>query len=154
MLPGLIDCFPYRNDVRKVLVPYLRELSEAEWLRVSPHYPNSVAWVVRHLIESEDGWIHGTGQGQELAFADIPEGRESLLEAYIEIRSRTDALLAAMSEEDGKKLVHVPAFSDGWTPPSEPTWRWLFHHVYTHEAHHAGQVGVIARLNGFRGPLF
>ncbi|MEX2104740.1 MAG: DinB family protein, partial [Bacilli bacterium] len=48
----------------------------------------------------------------------------------------------------------VPTFSDGWEPPSPPTWRWLFQHVYTHEAYHVGQISVIARLIGIKPPHY
>jgi uncharacterized damage-inducible protein DinB len=150
----LIDLFPYRNDIRKTLIPYLLELPEDDWFRTHPDHPNSVAWVIRHIAESEDGWIHVTGLGGTASLRNVPDTPAALTEAYIGIRRQTDALLESLSMEEGNRLIDVPAFSDGWKPPSPPTWRWVFHHVYSHEAYHAGQIGVIARLNGFRGPHF
>ncbi|WP_199614512.1 DinB family protein [Paenibacillus alkalitolerans] len=151
----LIDLFPYRNDVRKILLPYLRELPQDAWFRTHRDHPNSVAWIIRHIVEGEDGWIHETALGRRAAMKDVPlDSPVALTEAYIEIRRQTDGLLESMTVEDGDRLIAVPAFSDGWKPPSPPTWRWVFHHVYAHEAYHAGQIGVIARLNGFKGPHF
>ncbi|WP_226002501.1 hypothetical protein [Paenibacillus sp. BJ-4] len=68
-----------------------------------------------------------------------------ILSAESLILDRSDLLTA----DQLNTVVQVPTFANGWTPPFESTWKWLFHHVYTHEAYHAGQNGVIARLNGF-----
>ncbi|WP_274362274.1 DinB family protein [Paenibacillus thermotolerans] len=149
-----IDYFPYRNDTRKVLIPYLRSLPEDAWFAVHPDYPNSIAWVIRHIAESEDGWINEIALQGSRRLADIPDNPGALLGAYKEIRAHTDRLLASMSAAEGDEPIEVPEFPDGWKPPSPPTRRWAFHHVFAHEAHHAGQIGVIARLIGHKGPPF
>ncbi|GAA0379104.1 DinB family protein [Bacillus horti] len=150
--------FPYRNDVRKVLLPYLEKLDKDLWYRTSSNYPNSVAWVVLHIAQSEDHWVNKIGNKSELLLPDLVgaerEEPANLIHQYIKIREYTDRVLQSLSEEELDMEVEVPIFADGWVPPSAPTWRWLFHHVYTHEAYHVGQIGVIARINGFRGPLF
>ncbi|WP_233134865.1 DinB family protein [Terribacillus sp. 7520-G] len=141
--------FAYRNDVRKILIPYLQELTPKQWNANA--YPNTISWVIEHMAQTEDYWIFqiGFGESSRLSGTD-----RSPLEQYTQIREQTDRVLYSLQAKDWDRLVHVPEFSDGWRPPSEPTIRWLFHHVYSHEVYHAGQIGVIARLNGFDGPLF
>ena len=77
-----------------------------------------------------------------------------ILDSYIQIRNYTDDILHTLDESQLNEIVVVPKFSDGWTPPSVPTLNWLFHHVYSHEAYHVGQISVIAHLSGLPKPLF
>jgi uncharacterized damage-inducible protein DinB len=140
--------FPYRNDVRKILIPYLQQLTAEKWQANAYH--NSISWVIEHMAQTEDYWVFQIGMKQNSRKLD----NQNPLTNYIRIREETDKVLHSLKEKEWERLVDVPDFSDGWRPPSEPTMQWLFHHVYSHEAYHAGQVGVIARLNGFDGPLF
>ncbi len=146
--------FPFRNDLRKILVPYLRDLSHSAWVRTSEAYPRSIAAVVRHIAESEDHWVHVIGLKQSAVLPPRLTTPQELLDAYITIRERTDAVLSSLDEAALGKMVEVPQFADGWVPPSPPTWRWLFHHVYSHEAYHVGQIAMIARMNGIAPPSF
>ncbi|PAE07480.1 hypothetical protein CHI12_11275 [Terribacillus saccharophilus] len=145
----MIFIFTYRNDVRKILIPYLHKLSPQQW--GANAYHNTISWVIEHMAQTEDYWVFQIGLSEEnrLSGSDL-----NPLEQYLQIRKETDQVLQSLQASDWDRLVDVPDFSDGWKPPSEPTIRWLFHHVYSHEAYHAGQIGVIARLNGFKGPLF
>ncbi|SNZ15657.1 Uncharacterized damage-inducible protein DinB (forms a four-helix bundle) [Terribacillus aidingensis] len=140
--------FPYRNDVRKILIPYLQQLTSEQWQANAYH--NSISWVIDHMAQTEDYWVFQVGLKQNSRILDDQDP----LTNYIHIREETDKVLYSLQKEEWAQFVDVPDFSDGWQPPSEPTMQWLFHHVYSHEAYHAGQVGVIARLNGFGGPLF
>jgi uncharacterized damage-inducible protein DinB len=151
---NLTQLFPYRNDIRKTLIPYLQTLHNKDWFRSHPDHPNSIAWIVRHMASSEDEWIHVIGFGRKPTLIHLTESPKELLESYINIREQTDVLLKTLTWSDGDRLIEIPSFSDGWKPPSTPTLRWIFHHVYEHEAYHVGQIGVIARLNGFVGPHF
>lgn len=146
--------YTYRNDIRKTLIPYLSALSTEEWLRSHQLYPNSIAWVISHIAHSEDYWVNRIGKKTATLLPQELTGPAEILHAYISIRSQTDEVLTSLSEEQLESLVEVPVFSDGWRPPSVPTWRWLFHHVYQHEAYHVGQIAVIARLNGINPPHF
>lgn len=103
------------------------------------------------MAQTEDYWVFQIGLGEK---SRISEENYDPLNQYLRIREETDQVLHSLHAEDLDRLVDVPDFSDGWKPPSEPTMHWLFHHVYSHEAYHAGQIGVIASLNGFKGPLF
>jgi uncharacterized damage-inducible protein DinB len=151
---NLTQLFPYRNDIRKTLIPYLQTLHNKDWFRSHPDHPNSIAWIVRHMASSEDEWINATGFGRKLTLIHLTESPKELLESYINIREQTDIILEMLTWSDGDRPIKVPSFSDGWKPPSTPKLRWVFHHVYEHEAYHVGQIGVIARLNGFVGPHF
>lgn len=146
--------FPYRNDIRKILVPYLQKLNEKSWVQTHPSHPNSIAWIISHITLSEDEWIHKTGLQIDPVITTVPSSHGDILNAYLQIREQTDQVLTSLTADQLNTVVQVPVFADGWSPPSEPTWKWLFHHVYMHEAYHAGQIGVIARLNGFPGPGF
>jgi uncharacterized damage-inducible protein DinB len=145
----MIFIFTYRNDVRKILIPYLHKLSPQQW--DANAYHNTISWVIEHMAQTEDYWVFQIGLGEE---SRLSGSDWNPLEQYLQIRKETDQVLQSLQVKDWDRLVDVPDFSDGWKPPSEPTMRWLFHHVYSHEAYHAGQIGVIARLNGFNGPLF
>ncbi|MEC0282723.1 DinB family protein [Terribacillus saccharophilus] len=145
----VVFIFTYRNDVRKILIPYLKKLTPQQW--EANTYHNTISWVIEHMAQTEDYWVFQIGLGEE---SRIIEENQNPLEQYLRIREKTDQVLHSLEAKDLNRLVVVPDFSDGWKPPSEPTMRWLFHHVYSHEVYHAGQIGVIARLNGFDGPLF
>lgn len=146
--------FPYRNDVRKVLIPYLENLEEENWLKKSEVHPNNIAWIVTHIAHSEDFWVNEVGFKHSTILTSGDKKAAEILADYVKIREHTDKLLQSLSSAELDRVVEVPAFSDGWIPPSQPTLRWLFHHVYTHEAYHVGQIGVLARINGFSGPHF
>ncbi|SDC93987.1 Uncharacterized damage-inducible protein DinB (forms a four-helix bundle) [Terribacillus halophilus] len=141
--------FQYRNDVRKILIPYLQNLTPQQWN--ADAYHNTISWVIEHMAQTEDYWIFqiGLGEGSRISGDD-----QHPLEQYLLIREQTDQVLYSLPAKDWDRLIDVPDFSDGWQPPSDPTMSWLFHHVYSHEAYHTGQIGVIASLNGFDGPLF
>lgn len=152
---NLASFFPYRNDIRKVLIPYLEQLNEEQWYAVHPDHPNSIAWLIEHIARSEDEWIYVTSlQGGALTLPKSLETPEQILQAYIDIRHRTDRVLESLKYDESAPVIPLPTYSDGWQPPSPPTLRWIFHHIYDHETYHVGQIGVIARLNGFSGPLF
>lgn len=141
--------FTYRNEVRKILIPYLKKLSQQQW--DADAYHNTISWVIEHMAQTEDYWVFQIGLGEE---SRLTGENQNPFEQYLRIREKTDQVLHSLEAKDLDRLVDVPDFSDGWKLPSEPTMRWLFHHVYSHEVYHAGQIGVIARLNGFDGPLF
>ncbi|MDO7907875.1 DinB family protein [Paenibacillus sp. JX-17] len=153
-----IELFPYRNDIRTVLLPYLQQLPESNWFRTHSDHPNSVAWIIQHISDSEASWLHTAGLHAHLdrdtAARNHQASPAELIDRYIRIRLKSDRVLRDLSITDLKRLIELPKYSDGWTPPSPPTLRWVFHHIYEHEAYHAGQIGVIARLNGFAVPLF
>ena len=146
--------FPYRNDARKILIPYLNQLTEEQWHARHPDHPNSIAWIVEHIARSEDEWINVIVLKGERRLQRVLDRPQQILQAYIDIRDHTDQKLDFMEYDEHEPVVELPRFSDGWEPPSPPTLRWIIHHVFDHESYHVGQIGVIARLNGFAGPLF
>ncbi|MBA4537945.1 DinB family protein [Bacillus aquiflavi] len=147
--------FPYRNDLRKTLIPYLKSLNENDWYRSTAYYPNSIAWIISHISTSEDFWVNKIGfKNNEILTINEHSTSTEILNGYIKIRKRTDNILKTLAFDQLNEIVDVPTFSDGWIPPSKPTLHWLFHHVYTHEAYHVGQIAIIARINGFKQPLF
>ncbi|ANY76211.1 damage-inducible protein DinB [Paenibacillus ihbetae] len=150
----LATFFPYRNDARKILIPYLNHLTEEQWYARHPDHPNSIAWIMEHIARSEDEWINVIALKEECRLQCVLDQPQQILQAYIDIRDHTDLKLSSMEYDEHEPALQLPSYSDGWEPPSLPTLRWVFHHVFDHEAYHIGQIGVIARLNGFDGPLF
>ncbi|MHA2856074.1 DinB family protein [Paenibacillus lautus] len=150
----LVAFFPYRNDVRMVLIPYLNQLTEEQWYATHPDHPNSIAWIVEHIARSEDEWINVISSKGKCQLPQSLDHSQQILQAYIDIRNQTELKLNSMVYDEYEPAIQLPRFSDGWEPPSAPTLRWIFHHVFEHESYHVGQIGVIARLNGFPGPLF
>ncbi len=147
--------FPYRNDLRKTLIPYLNNLDEEFWFKKSAYHPNNLAWVISHISSSEDYWVNEIGLKKSCILnLNNDSSPKEILDSYIQIRNYSDDILHTLKDSQLNKLVEVPKFSDGWTPPSVPTLNWLFNHVYTHETYHVGQISVIAHINGFQKPLF
>lgn len=72
----------------------------------------------------------------------------ALLAEHRRVRSATDARLRACTPAELARVVAVPPFSDGWTPPFPPTVHWVFHHVFEHEVYHIGQISQLMRLQG------
>jgi len=133
--------FPYRNEPRKTLIPYLSNLDEESWFKKSAVYPNNLAWIISHISSSEDYWVNEIGLNKSsILNLNGDCSPKEILDNYIQIRTYTDDILHTLVATQLDKLVDVPKFSDGWTPPSIPTLHWLFNHVYTHEAYHVGQM--------------
>ncbi|MFO1443640.1 DinB family protein [Bacillus sp. Bva_UNVM-123] len=147
--------FPFRNDPRKTLIPYLTNLDEKYWTLKSDVYPNNLAWIISHITSSEDYWINEVALNKN-CILNVNEycSPKEILESYIQIRIYSDDILHQLEDSQLNKLVEVPKFSDGWKPPTVPTLNWLFDHVYSHEKYHIGQIAVIAKINGFQKPLF
>lgn len=138
-----------------MLLPYLERLDEDQWFTAYQGYPNNIAWIVTHIAKSEDYWVTKVGlkSAPTLAITSTATPLE-IITGYVQVREQTEKVLTSLNDRELNSPLDIPEFSDGWIPPSLPTWKWLFHHVFTHEAYHAGQIGVIARLSGFKGPLF
>lgn len=151
---NLATFFPYRNDVRKILIPYLKELTVEQWYATHSSYPNSIAWIVEHITRSEDEWINVIALQVGLQLPPKLTSPQQLLQAYIDVRNQTDFRLKSILFDENAPAIQLPTYSDGWQPPSPPTLHWIFHHVFDHETYHVGQIGVISRLNGFAGPSF
>lgn len=140
--------FLYRNHPLQVLRESLAGLTPAQLTWTPPGGRNGIGWLLQHMLQSEDYWIHHLAYGSSVA-RDIPadDGR-ALLTEYDRVRSATDERLAAATPEELARVVAVPTFSDGWAPPCTPTVHWVFHHVFEHEIYHAGQISLLLRLQG------
>ncbi|MEY9979082.1 DinB family protein [Lysinibacillus sp. RC79] len=147
--------YPYRNDARKTLIPYLKKLDKNDWFLKSDVCPKTLAWIIAHIASSEDYWINEIAM-KDKCILNLNEESSSkeILDGYIQIRHYTDKILHSVNILELHTLIEVPNFNDGWNPPSEPTLNWVFNHVYMHEIYHIGQIALIAHLNGFQKPLF
>ncbi|PTA67070.1 DinB family protein [Deinococcus arcticus] len=87
-------------------------------------------------------------QGQ--APGALPEASQSLTEARERLQQSMDAAsqaMSAMSDEDLSR--RVPAFGGREMPVAA-----LLDAIIAHEAHHKGQVWVMARMVGVKPPMF
>ncbi|MEC0256810.1 DinB family protein [Paenibacillus lautus] len=82
--------FPYRNDARKILIPYLNQLTEVQWYALHPDYPNSIAWIIEHIARSEDEWINVIVLKGKPRLQRVLDHPQQILQAYIDIREHTD----------------------------------------------------------------
>lgn len=88
--------------------------------------------------------IGGQGMGAPApASADLSEARERLRQTHEKVVSAVEAL----SDEDLNR--RVPAFGGREMPV-----RALLDIITTHEAHHKGQVWMMARMVGVQPPMF
>ncbi|MEE3806719.1 MULTISPECIES: DinB family protein [Lysinibacillus] len=113
---------PYRNDLRKILIPYLNNLDEEFWFKKPDFYPNNLAWIISHISSSEDYWVNEIGLKKSciLNLNDACSPKD-ILDSYIQIRDYTDDILHILGDSLLNKLVEILKFSDGWMPPSVPT---------------------------------
>ncbi|MBX6351140.1 MAG: DinB family protein [Clostridia bacterium] len=100
------------------------------------------------LVTTEDFWIHRLAFREPAGTRADPADVAATLREYRRVRALTDGRLDAWTEEDMRRLVEVPEFSDGWRPPFPPTVFWVFHHVFEHEMYHVGQISLLLRLAG------
>lgn len=52
------DLFPYRNHPLAVLEQHLPRLPAEALSWVPPGGRNSIGWLLRHIWETEDDWVH------------------------------------------------------------------------------------------------
>lgn len=142
--------YPYRNHSLSVLREHLPDLTPAQLDWAPAGGRNSIGWLLRHIYESEDYWVHRRAYGEPVARPVAGEGARALLAEYERVRQATDARLAACTPVELARVVAVPAFSDGWKPPCVPTVHWVFHHVFEHENYHIGQISQLLRLQGLK----
>lgn len=142
--------FPYRNYPLEILEANLAGLASEQLGWTPPGSPNSIGWVLAHLIGTEDFWIHHLAYRSPVAAALPADDARALLAEYRRVRAATDRRLAAADEAEMARVVAVPAFSDGWSPPCPPTVHWVFHHVFEHEIYHIGQISLLLRMQGLR----
>ncbi|MDB4896409.1 MAG: damage-inducible protein DinB [Firmicutes bacterium] len=143
-----LNPFPYHEHPLTVLEAELAHLS-ADRLTWRPAAGrNSIGWLLAHMLGTEDFWVHQLAYGAPVAHPVPQEDAGALLAEYRRVREETDTRLAVATGEGLERLVTVPAFSDGWTPPCPPTVHWVFHHVFEHELYHIGQVSLLLRQQG------
>lgn len=142
--------FPYRNHPLAILQVHLAGLTPEQLTWTPPGSQNSIGWLLEHLIGTEDFWIHHLAYGGSVARPVPVDDGQALLAEYARVRAATDERLAAATPEEMARVVEVPAFSDGWSPPCTPTVHWVFHHLFEHEMYHIGQISLLLRQQGLR----
>lgn len=100
------------------------------------------------MLGTEDFWVHNLAYGAAVAHPVPQDDADAILTECRRVREQTDARLAAATPEELERVVAVPAFDDGWTPPCPPTVHWVFHHVFEHELYHIGQISLLLRQQG------
>lgn len=122
---------------------------------------NPINWLVGHIILVRQALITKLG-GQPLLSADsakayargshpgedLPESLPNLLAIYAESQEQIDAIFARITDE---QLAGPAPFHPLGTP--EASLATLLQKSVSHEAYHAGQIGIVRRLLGKRGAI-
>ena len=147
-----IELFPHVNDFRHRFFPSYRRLS-TELIELKPDgTPNSIAFHLRHIAQSED-WFIGIILDEQ-----VQPKRKSELPTIVEIiqyledtRAKTVSVLENM---DVDKLTTVFTMPEGYRGEKidNPTFSWLLSRMFDHEIYHLGQVNLTLRLLGQEPP--
>lgn len=152
MTPGESTLAAWRTNNR-VTIDFIRSLPKGLWATKPPGIPNrSVRSIAAHLHNARCSWLKTLGREHGI---EVP--------ARVDHHRVTPAQLATALRRSSKgmeALLELGLASGGSVPPSRGyVWRNLaldVGHVLTyfvgHEAHHRGQIIMVARQTGYRLP--
>jgi len=136
----------HRDLQRAVAMLEDRDLS----FQPSTHYPRTVAGILHHIINQQEGWIHYVIFRKLPAWPD-PDAQQ--LNTVSAIRDRLDhvfmetmRLLSTTQVEDLNRVIQVPG--DG-----VPKMSWILWHVFEQEIHHRGELFLCLNLLGKERPV-
>jgi uncharacterized damage-inducible protein DinB len=148
--PSLISAWRTNNQVTTA---FIRNLPPALWSVAIPGAPRrTVRSIAAHLHNARCSWIKTLGREHDIA-------TPARVDQYHVTRSQLAAALKR-SSAGMESLLELGLAHDGRLPPSRGyAWRNLdldVAHVLTyfiaHEAHHRGQIVMVARQTGHRLP--
>lgn len=149
-----IERFDYVNDLRDRFFPAYRQLlpEQLEWKPEGSK--NNIAFLLRHVAQSEDWFIRVVILGQDVTpkrKAELPS-IDSMLAYLEETRSRTIQFLESSAIDVLRETRKIPDGFRGTPMGDDPSVGWIVHRIFDHEVYHLGQVNTILRLQGIDPP--
>jgi uncharacterized damage-inducible protein DinB len=141
--------FAHWKTVRRDLLRALDKL-EPEHLAFTPREDlRSLAEIIVHIAEAEEGWFHYTVTRELDAWPERPAADYATVPALKalldDVHARTWAYLDTVDEADLDRVVDLPW--DGELPL-----RWIIWHVLEHEIHHRGEIFLMLGLLDMEAP--
>lgn len=138
-------CLSTWRTSHRVTIFLLENLPEALWPEKVPGTPRkTVRMICGHLHNTRRMWIKSLGKGRDIAVPEaVDRHRVSRRELITALDESSDGVLAVLrlGLEQGGRLV-------GFRPDAAH----LLAYLIAHEAHHRGQICLIARQLGHRLP--
>ncbi|MEW6568997.1 MAG: DinB family protein [Chloroflexota bacterium] len=117
--------------------------------RPAAGYPRTVADILGHIGDVEEGWIHYIIRRARPAWPApeaAPRDRVEAVRARLQsVHKETTDYLATLPVEDFNRIVQVPG--DG-----TPKLGWILWHVFEQEIHHRGELFLCLSLLGLERP--
>jgi uncharacterized damage-inducible protein DinB len=107
------------------------------------------SWVFEEIFQRPDTDYDGWEEALPLRLG-LPQVSDKPLSYFTErldkVREEVLDALKGLTDDDLSRIVSSPV-ADGGEPPKEVfTIDWVLFHIVHHEAHHAGQIELLARL--------
>jgi uncharacterized damage-inducible protein DinB len=132
---GLLETIDYFDEDQLDYVPF-----SGSW---------SVAEIMLHIADAEDGWFRHVVTRELDAWPshytlENYSDRAAIKRALEDVHQRTEAYLESLTASDLEKVVETP-----WGEPIPL--RWIVWHVLEHEVHHRGELSLLLGLLGTKG---
>jgi uncharacterized damage-inducible protein DinB len=117
--------------------------------RPAEAYPRTVADILRHVVNLEEGWIHFVIERSLPAWPEEADEHFVTVEAVRaemdRVHKHTLGYLKSVPVEDFNRIVQVPG--DG-----TPKLGWILWHVFEQQIHHRGELFLCLSLLGMERP--
>lgn len=128
----------YPTDDTESIGTQLLHVAAIEW-----------SWVFEEIFQRPDTDYDGWEEALPLRLG-LPQVQDKPLAYFTErldkVRGEVLNALKGLTDDDLPRIVATPV-ADGGEPPKEVyTIDWVLFHIVHHEAHHAGQIELLARL--------
>lgn len=146
----LDELLAYHYDRRNRVYDFLGSVKPEDFTRDLPIGWGSLRGLVLHALEAEVFWVrYGMQQGERPSwdYDDYPDVA-AVRTVAASVREATQRFLA--TPEAHLDRPHTVTFSSG--AQMKFTTAKGFLHIITHDAHHRGQVLVVARQMGYEPP--
>ncbi|HKF49371.1 MAG TPA: DinB family protein [Terracidiphilus sp.] len=149
----LLETFAVNDAMNQLLLAHLDPKAwRAQLPTARPKSGRTIAQIFVHLHHSRLNWLKRNAP-QLACPAALDPHRCTMKQAAAALKKSSAQcvrmLTDALSAEPGRKITHFTR--DSWMP-TWPAGASMFCYMFSHEAHHRGQVLMLAQLLGFRIP--
>jgi uncharacterized damage-inducible protein DinB len=142
--------FDHWNSVQRDLLRAVAMLEDSDLsFQPSKHYPRTVAGILRHLINLQEGWIHFVIFRKLSAWPDEEALQLDTVAAFHkrleDVFAETMRLLSTIPVEDLNRVIQVP-------DNGVPKLGWIVWHVFEQQIHHRGELFLCLNLLGKQRP--